>query len=119
MWKSEIDLEDLWGKKIVSFSRPNLSYSEHYFAEKFGEHDLADKVAISATTLHAGIAGVCRSWHRLRPGMDAGSAEPRLRAQKGKERRFQDRARCRLEQGRANRLARRHHRYRTNAGAAK
>jgi DNA-binding transcriptional LysR family regulator len=43
--KSEIDIEDLHGEKIISFSRQNLSYSERYFAEKFEEHDLTDNVA--------------------------------------------------------------------------
>ncbi|MBB3564289.1 DNA-binding transcriptional LysR family regulator [Rhizobium sp. BK512] len=42
--KSEIDLEDLRGEKIISFSRQNRSYSEQYFAEKFEEHDLTDNV---------------------------------------------------------------------------
>jgi DNA-binding transcriptional LysR family regulator len=42
--KSEIDLEDLRGEKIISFSRQNRSYSEQYFTEKFEEHDLTDNV---------------------------------------------------------------------------
>jgi len=42
--KSEIDLEDLRGEKIISFSRQNRSYSERYFTEKFEEHDLTDNV---------------------------------------------------------------------------
>lgn len=41
---SEIGIEDLRGKKIISFSRKNLSDSERYFAEKFEEHDLTDDV---------------------------------------------------------------------------
>ncbi|WP_312366114.1 LysR family transcriptional regulator [Ensifer sp.] len=43
--RSEIDIEDLKGEKIISFSRQNLSYTERYFAEKFEEHDLAKNVA--------------------------------------------------------------------------
>ncbi|WP_312366471.1 LysR family transcriptional regulator [Ensifer sp.] len=43
--RSEIDIEDLKGEKIISFSRQNLSYTERYFAEKFEEHDLAKSVA--------------------------------------------------------------------------
>ena len=43
--RSEIDIEDLKGEKIISFSRQNLSYTERYFAEKFEEHDLSKSVA--------------------------------------------------------------------------
>ncbi|MBB3391003.1 DNA-binding transcriptional LysR family regulator [Rhizobium sp. BK275] len=43
--KSEIDIEDLRGEKIISFPRQSLPYSERHFAKKFEEHDLTDDVS--------------------------------------------------------------------------
>jgi DNA-binding transcriptional LysR family regulator len=41
----DVGIEDLRDQKIISFCRSNLSYTEHYFAEKFEEHDLACNVS--------------------------------------------------------------------------
>ncbi|KAA3521057.1 hypothetical protein DXM29_24540 [Agrobacterium tumefaciens] len=43
--KSDIDFDDLWGEKIISFSVQNLSYSERYFAQKVEQYDLTDNIA--------------------------------------------------------------------------
>jgi len=43
--RGEIGIEDLKGKKVISFSRQNLSFTECYFTEKFEEHDLSKSVA--------------------------------------------------------------------------
>ncbi len=43
--RSEIDIEDLRGEKIIAFSRQNVSYSERYFSEMFEAHGLTGNIA--------------------------------------------------------------------------
>lgn len=45
--RSEIEIDDLKGEKIISFSRRNLSYTERYFSEKFETHGLTSNIAYS------------------------------------------------------------------------
>jgi len=45
--RSEIDIDDLRGEKIIAFSRQNLSYSERYFSEMFETHGLTGNIAYS------------------------------------------------------------------------
>ncbi|KSV62314.1 transcriptional regulator, partial [Sinorhizobium sp. GL2] len=45
--RSEIDIGDLRGEKIIAFSRQNLSYSERYFSAMFETHGLTGNIAYS------------------------------------------------------------------------
>lgn len=45
--RNEIDIEDLRGEKIISFTRRNLSYTERYFAKVFDTHGLTGNIAYS------------------------------------------------------------------------
>nr|WP_312363394.1 LysR substrate-binding domain-containing protein [Ensifer sp.] len=45
--RSEIEIEDLKGEKIISFSRRNLSYTERYFSGVFETHGLTSNIAYS------------------------------------------------------------------------
>ncbi|RDL47943.1 hypothetical protein BLJAPNOD_05169 [Ensifer sp. M14] len=113
--RSEIGIEDLKGEKIISFSRQNLSYTERYFAEKFGEHDLSKSVAYTCDDTFSLVslvsAGLCIGFA---PEWTLDLPIRNFELRKG--RRLQDRARGCVVQGRSDGSPRRDHQYRPVAG---